>query len=78
MNNFIYPYTHTYNCMLMRMKEAGEYSGLHPHTLRKYIDNGLLKGVRIGKHRFIDTRIYGKRGVKRIVKRVREETSHAS
>ena len=41
--------------MLMRMKDAGEYSGLHPHTLRKYIDNGLLKGVRIGKHRFIDT-----------------------
>ena len=70
MNNFIYPYTHTYNCMLMRMKETGEYSGLHPHTLRKHIDNGLLKGVRIGKHRF--------RGVKRIVKRVREETSHAS
>lgn len=55
MDNFIYPNIYTYNCMLMRMKDAGEYSGLHPNTLRKHIDSGILKGVRIGKHRFIDT-----------------------
>ena len=35
----------------MRMKEASKYTGLHPHTLRKYIDQGVIKGVRLGKHR---------------------------
>ena len=39
---------------LMRMKEASKYTGLHPHTLRKYIDRGVIKGVRIGKHRFVE------------------------
>ncbi|RLI19008.1 IS607 family transposase [Candidatus Bathyarchaeota archaeon] len=39
---------------LMRMKEAAEYTGLHPNTLRKYIDRGLIKGVRIGTHRFVE------------------------
>ena len=36
------------------MKEAAEYTGLHPNTLRKYIDRGLIKGVRIGTHRFVE------------------------
>ena len=39
---------------LLRIKEAANYSGLHPHTLRKYIDSGMIKGVRIGTHRFVD------------------------
>lgn len=39
---------------LLRMKEAAEYSGLHPHTLRKYIDHGLIHGVKIGTHRYVD------------------------
>ena len=39
---------------LMRMKGAAEYTGLHPNTLRKYIDRGLIKGVRIGTHRFVE------------------------
>lgn len=39
---------------LMRMKEASEYSGLHPNTLRKYIDRGIIRGIRIGTHRFVD------------------------
>ena len=39
---------------LMRMKEAAEYSGLYPDTLRKYIDKGIIRGVRLGKHRFVD------------------------
>jgi len=39
---------------LMRMKEAAKYTGLHPHTLRKYIDRGTIKGVRIGKHRYVE------------------------
>ncbi len=37
------------------MKEASEYCGLHPNTLRKYIDKGIIKGVRIGKHRYVDS-----------------------
>ncbi|MHC1635309.1 MAG: IS607 family transposase [Candidatus Methanospirareceae archaeon] len=36
------------------MKEAAEYTGLHPNTLRKYIDKGLIKGVRVGTHRFVE------------------------
>ena len=32
---------------LMRMKDAAEYSGLHPNMLRKYIDKGVIRGVRI-------------------------------
>lgn len=36
------------------MKEASEYTGLYKDTLRKYIDKGIIKGVRIGKHRFVD------------------------
>lgn len=39
---------------LMRMKEAAKHTGLHPHTLRKYIDQGVIKGVRIGKHRHVE------------------------
>jgi excisionase family DNA binding protein len=39
---------------LMRMKEASEHTGLHPHTLRKYIDQGVIRGVRIGKHRYVE------------------------
>jgi len=39
---------------LMRKKDAAEYTGLHPNTLRKYIDRGLIKGVRIGTHRFVE------------------------
>jgi len=38
----------------MRIKEAAEYTGLHLNTLRKYIDRGLIKGVRIGTHRFVE------------------------
>jgi len=38
----------------MRIKEASEYTGLHPHTLRKYIDQGVIKGVRLGKHRYVE------------------------
>jgi putative resolvase len=41
---------------LLRMKEAAEYSGLHPHTLRKYVDQGIIQGARIGTHRYVDTR----------------------
>jgi len=37
------------------MKEASQYCGLHPNTLRKYIDKGIIKGVRIGKHRYVDS-----------------------
>ncbi|HEX59127.1 MAG TPA: DNA-binding protein, partial [Methanomicrobia archaeon] len=32
---------------LMRVKEAAEYLGVHPNTLRKYIDKGVIRGVRI-------------------------------
>jgi excisionase family DNA binding protein len=40
----------------MRLKEASEYTGLHPNTLRKYVDNGVLKATRLGtgRHRFIE------------------------
>ena len=59
--------------VLMRMKEASEYCGLHPNTLRKYIDKGIIKGVRIGKHRYVDSseldRLMGK------IKRVPENTA---
>ena len=41
---------------LLRMKEAAEYSGFHPQTIRKYIDQGIIQGTRIGTHRFVDTR----------------------
>lgn len=37
------------------MKEASEYCGLHPNTLRKYIDLGRIHGSRIGTHRFIES-----------------------
>lgn len=40
---------------LLRMAEAAAYTGLHPHTLRKYIDQGVINGTRIGTHRFVDT-----------------------
>lgn len=33
---------------LMRVKEASEYTGLHPNTIRKYIDEGRIKGDRMG------------------------------
>jgi len=36
------------------MKEASNYTGLHPNTLRKYIDQGVIKGVRLGKHRYVE------------------------
>ncbi|KXB01990.1 hypothetical protein AKJ45_03795 [candidate division MSBL1 archaeon SCGC-AAA261F19] len=36
---------------LMRVKEASEYTGLHPNTIRKYIDEGRLKGTRMGSQR---------------------------
>jgi len=36
----------------MRKKDAA--TGLHPNTLRKYIDRGLIKGVRICTHRFVE------------------------
>jgi excisionase family DNA binding protein len=39
---------------LLRMKEASNYTGLHPNTLRKYIDQGVIKGVRLGKHRYVE------------------------
>ena len=41
--------------MLMRVKQAAEYTGLHPNTIRKYIDKGIIKGIRIGKHRYVDS-----------------------
>jgi len=40
---------------LVRVKKAAEYTGLHPNTIRKYIDQGVVKGVRIGRHRYVDT-----------------------
>ncbi len=53
------------------MKEASEYCGLHP--LGKYIDEGIIKGVRIGKHRYVDSseldRLMGK------IKQVPENTA---
>ncbi len=43
--------------VLLRMKAASKYCGLHPSTLRKYIDNGTLRGTRLGSggYRYIDT-----------------------
>ncbi len=38
----------------MRIGEAAKYTGLHPNTLRKYVDKGIIKGIRIGGQRFID------------------------
>ena len=40
--------------MLMRVGEAAKYTGLHPWTIRKYVDKGVIKAVRIGGQRFID------------------------
>ena len=40
---------------LLRMKAASKYCGLHANTLRKYIDNGTIRGIRIGSYRYIDT-----------------------
>ena len=39
---------------LMKIGEASKYIGLHPHTLRKYIDQGVIRGVRIGRYRYVD------------------------
>ena len=41
---------------LLRVKEISEYTGLHPNTIRKYIDEGKLRGIRVGtqKQRFVD------------------------
>jgi len=51
------------------MKEASEYCGLHPNTLRKYIDEGIIKGVRIGKHRYVDSSELDKlMGIKKRIK----------
>lgn len=32
----------------MRIKKASEYTALRPNTLRKYMDEGRIKGRRIG------------------------------
>jgi len=37
------------------MKEASECCGLHSNTLRKYVDKGIIKGIRIGKHRYVNS-----------------------
>jgi len=39
---------------LMRVGEAARYTGLHPNTIRKYVDRGIIKAIRIGNQRFID------------------------
>lgn len=37
------------------MKDAAERTGLHPHTLRKYADNGIIPSIRIPSgHRLLD------------------------
>ncbi|MGQ9721163.1 MAG: helix-turn-helix domain-containing protein [Candidatus Jordarchaeum sp.] len=42
--------------VLIRLKEAAKYTGLHPNTLRRYIDQGVIKGIRLGsgRHRFVE------------------------
>ena len=42
--------------VLIRLKEAAKYTGLHPNTLRRYIDQGVIKGIRLGSggHRFVE------------------------
>lgn len=41
--------------MLLKMKKASEYCGLHANTIRKYIDNGTIRGIRIGRYRYVDS-----------------------
>lgn len=43
--------------VLLRMGKAAKYCGLNASTIRKYIDNGTLRGIRFGSggYRYIDT-----------------------
>ena len=40
--------------MLIPLRKAVEITGLHPNTLRKYADNGIIKSKRFGKNRLFD------------------------
>jgi predicted site-specific integrase-resolvase len=40
---------------LLRMEAASKYCGLHSNTIRKYIDSGIIRGIRINTYRYIDT-----------------------
>jgi len=40
--------------VLLKIGEASKFLGLSPNTLRKYIDNGTIKGVRIDHYRYVE------------------------
>ncbi len=55
---------------LMRVKEASEYTGLHPNTIRKYIDEGRIKGDRMGSQ---EQRVVEKAELDRFLGKLGEE-----
>lgn len=55
---------------LMRVKEASEYTGLHPNTIRKYIDEGRIKGNRMGSQ---EQRVVEKAELDRFLGKLEEE-----
>lgn len=55
---------------LMRVKEASEYTGLYPNTIRKYVDEGRIKRDRMGSQ---GQRVVEKAELDRFLGKLKEE-----
>lgn len=40
--------------VLLKVKEAAEFLGLNRTTVRKYIDEKIIHGIKIGKYRYVE------------------------
>ena len=38
---------------LLRITDASKYTGISPNTLRTLLDDGTIKGMRIGNQRYV-------------------------
>jgi len=39
---------------LLKISKAAEFLGLSPNTVRKYIDNDTIHGIKIGFNRYVE------------------------
>jgi len=40
--------------VLLKISDASKFLGLSPDTVRKYIDNDVISGIRIGHYRYVE------------------------
>ena len=40
--------------VLLKVNEVAKILGLSPTTIRKYIDNKIIHGIKIGTYRYVD------------------------